>query len=107
GEKRRLNLAAVLSYAPPVLLLDEVLVGQDPANAAFLLGQLTQLAAAGRAIVHVTHDPLTTLRYADRLVFLDDGRVIVDDAPEAAFARLEATGYQPYLPLYDLPAGEG
>ena len=48
GQKRRLNLISVLSYAPRLILLDEVLIGQDPANAAFLLDLLREHVAQRR-----------------------------------------------------------
>ncbi len=104
GEKRRLNLSSVLSYAPRLLLLDEVLIGQDPANAAFLMDQLAAFTRQGGAVIAVSHDPLTTEYYADRVLFLEAGRLLLDAPPRVAFARLDVLGRQPYLPLYgDVP----
>lgn len=98
GEKRRLNLVSVLSYDPRLILLDEVLIGQDPRNAAFIMDLLKAQTRRGSTVVSVTHDPETTARYADRLVFLNSGHVIVDAPTGSAFAQLAEMGYDDYLP---------
>jgi energy-coupling factor transport system ATP-binding protein len=105
GEKRRLNLASVLSYAPRLLLLDEPLIGQDPANAAFLMEQLAEFAARGGAVLASTHDPETTARYATRALFLEGGRLALDAPPPQLFAELRSRGRYPYLPLYATAEG--
>ena len=96
GQKRRLNLISVLSYAPRLVLLDEVLIGQDPANAAFLLGLLGEHAARGGAVVMVNHAPDITRRYASRLVFFEGGTIAVDAPVGQAFDRLRALGKDAY-----------
>ena len=96
GQKRRLNLVSVLSYAPRLVLLDEVLIGQDPANAAFLLGLLGEHAAGGGAVVMVNHAPDITRRYAGRLVFFEGGTIAVDAPVGQAFDRLRALGKDAY-----------
>ncbi len=98
GEKRRLNLVSVLSYAPQLILLDEVLIGQDAGNAALLLGLLGEQVAQGGAVVMVNHDPEITRRYARRLVFLDGGQVLVDAPVDDGFRQLAALGRLAYLP---------
>jgi energy-coupling factor transport system ATP-binding protein len=98
GEKRRLNLASILSYDPRLVLLDEILIGQDIHNATLLMDLLKEQAARGSTIVNVTHDPETTQRYSDRIVFLDRGRLSVDAPTEEAFAKLSGLGLTDYLP---------
>jgi energy-coupling factor transporter ATP-binding protein EcfA2 len=98
GQKRRLNLVSVLGYAPRLILLDEVLIGQDPANAAFLLDLLHEHAAAGGAVVMVNHAPEITRRYASRLLFFDNGRLLVDAPTHEVFAQLQALGKNAYVP---------
>jgi energy-coupling factor transporter ATP-binding protein EcfA2 len=96
GQKRRLNLISVLSYGPKLILLDEILIGQDPANAAFLLDLLQEHAAAGGAVLVVNHAPEITRRYASRLLFFDSGQIIVDAPTKQAFDRLHALGREVY-----------
>jgi energy-coupling factor transport system ATP-binding protein len=97
GEKRRLNLISVLSYQPKLILLDEVLIGQDPAHAAFLLDLLQEQVAGGGAVVMVNHAPEITRRYASRLLFLNSGQIAVDAPTDQAFAQLHALGRSAYV----------
>jgi len=97
GQKRRLNLLSVLSYAPRLILLDEVLIGQDPANAAFLLGLLAEHVAGGGAVIMVNHAPDITRRYASRLLFFHGGRIAIDAPTGQAFDQLRALGKSAYV----------
>jgi energy-coupling factor transporter ATP-binding protein EcfA2 len=97
GQKRRLNLVSVLSYAPRLILLDEVLIGQDPHNAAFLLDLLREHVAGGGAVIMVSHAPEITNRYASRLLFFEDGGVLVDAPIDRAVSQLEALGKVAYV----------
>jgi energy-coupling factor transporter ATP-binding protein EcfA2 len=98
GEKRRLNLASILSYSPRLILLDEILIGQDIRNATLIMDLLKEQTKQGSTVVNVTHDPETTLRYSDRVIFLKQGRAIVDAPTEEAFARMASLGLRDYLP---------
>jgi ABC-type sulfate/molybdate transport systems ATPase subunit len=49
-------------------------------------------------VVNVTHDPETTFRYSDRVVFLKDGRILLDVATGEALDRLATLGLVDYLP---------
>jgi energy-coupling factor transporter ATP-binding protein EcfA2 len=97
GQKRRLNLVSVLSYQPKLILLDEVLIGQDPANATFLLDLLCEHVEQGGAVVMVNHAPSVTRRYASRVLFLNDGQLVVDAPTDQAFAQLQALGRRAYV----------
>jgi energy-coupling factor transport system ATP-binding protein len=99
GEKRRLNMVSVLGIRPRLLLLDEILIGQDPANAAFLLELVAAEVRRGGAAVMVTHDPDVVQAYATRVLFFEGGTIAVDAPPAAAFRTLAAAGRQPYLPM--------
>jgi len=98
GEKRRLNLISVLCARPRLLLLDEILIGQDPDNVDLLLDLLETAAAGGTTIVMVNHDPEITPRFATRLVFLAAGRVIIDVPVAKGAAALRDRGLAAYLP---------
>jgi len=105
GEKRRLNLISALAASPRLILLDEVLIGQDPANAAFLMDLLAGEVRRDSAVVMVSHDPDVVQAYATRILFFDDGQVVLDAPAAAAFTVLAAQGCRPYLPS-SWPAGE-
>lgn len=98
GEKRRLNLLAVLGSRPRLILLDEILIGQDPRNAAFLLELVAREVERGSAAVMVTHDPDVAQAYATRVLFFEHGRLTIDAPPAAAFAALAGRGQRAYLP---------
>jgi energy-coupling factor transport system ATP-binding protein len=97
GQKRRLNLVSVLSYQPRLILLDEPLIGQDPANAEFLLGLLRRYVDRGGAVVLVNHAPQITRRYADRMLFLEEGRPVIDAPVDRAFGELRALEKEGYV----------
>ncbi|MGE5585462.1 MAG: ABC transporter ATP-binding protein [Bacillota bacterium] len=98
GQKRRLNLAAVMVSDPSVLLLDEPFVGQDAARAQDLARLLGELASAGKGILLVGHEPDLMSRYCDSLLFLDGGRVVVDAPVCEALAKFERMDLHDYLP---------
>ena len=98
GEKRRLNLISVLAYAPRLILLDELLIGQDIENATFLLELLREQVEQGGTVIMVNHHPEVTRRYASRLIFFNDGQIVVDAATEEGFRQLAALGKEVYLP---------
>ncbi|MEA3340380.1 MAG: ABC transporter ATP-binding protein, partial [Chloroflexota bacterium] len=98
GEKRRLNLISALAHAPRLILLDEVLIGQDARNATFLMELLRERAEQGGTVVMVNHNPEITRRYASRLIFFNSGQAIVDAPTGEAFRQLDALGRRAYLP---------
>jgi energy-coupling factor transport system ATP-binding protein len=98
GEKRRLNLVSVLGYNPQLILLDEMLIGQDPANAAFLLDLLVERVEEQGTVIMVNHSPEVTRRYASWLVYLQAGGVLVDAPTKEGFRQLAALGREAYLP---------
>ncbi|HMK46744.1 MAG TPA: energy-coupling factor transporter ATPase [Methanocella sp.] len=102
GEKRRLNLGSVLPHDPDVIILDEPFIGQDAANCSRMINDLISLKAAGKTILIVSHDIDIIFRYCDRIVMFDRGRIVVDDAPEAAVEKIRAAGKPNYLPGIDI-----
>lgn len=98
GEKRRLNLLAVILHNPAMLLIDEFLIGQDLANAHKWMRVLRDYADQGHAILLVNHHADLTKAYCDRVIFLDAGKLILDEPASTAFETLAAEGYDAFLP---------
>jgi energy-coupling factor transporter ATP-binding protein EcfA2 len=96
GEKRRLNLVSMLNYGPCLILLDEVLIGQDLENARFLLDTLAERVSQGATVVLVNHSPVVTAAYARRLLFFENGRLSLDANVSGAFRQLESRGLNQY-----------
>jgi energy-coupling factor transporter ATP-binding protein EcfA2 len=98
GERKRLTIGAVLAMATPVLVLDEPTSGIDAASRAAVATRIRAAAAAGVAVLLITHDLAFAGQVADRLVVIRDGRVvasgattaILGDPPGLAAAGLEA-----------------
>jgi iron complex transport system ATP-binding protein len=87
GERARALIARALAGETDWLLADEPLTGLDPAHALDALSLFRQLAhEAGRGVIVTLHDLNLAARFADRVLVLDEGRLVVDDAPEAALA---------------------
>jgi energy-coupling factor transport system ATP-binding protein len=78
GEAQRAALAAIIVGDPQVLLLDEPTRGLDYAAKAALGQQLRQLASQGRTVIMATHDVELVAAYADRVLLLGDGEVVVE-----------------------------
>lgn len=81
GLKRRLHLAAGMIHDPDLLLLDEPTAGLDAEGNDFLWAELKRRAAAGRAVVIVTHDLAAADLHADRIVALHRGRIVEEPRP--------------------------
>ncbi|NLF12925.1 MAG: hypothetical protein GX597_14135 [Anaerolineaceae bacterium] len=75
-----------------------MLIGQDPANAAFLLGLVAEHGRQGGAVLLVSHAPEVARCHASRLLFFEEGRLVQDAPPAEAFAWLARCGRQAYLP---------
>jgi thiamine transport system ATP-binding protein len=88
GEQQRVALARALAPAPRVLLLDEALGSLDRPRRERLVVELrTLFARLGVTVVAVTHDHQEAFALADRLVLLDEGRVLQAGAPVEVWQR--------------------
>jgi ABC-2 type transport system ATP-binding protein len=81
GMQRRLNLACALLHTPRVLLLDEPTVGVDPQSRERIFTAVREQAAAGAAVLYSTHYMEEAERLCDRVVLIDDGRVVAAGTP--------------------------
>ena len=89
-ERKRVATASVIAMNTPVVVLDEPTGGQD-AEGIDLLGQLVgTLVQQGKLVIVVTHDVKFAAQHADRVIALQQGRVLLDDDPRTVFGREEA-----------------
>ena len=87
GQKQRTAIAATLAMRPRVLVLDEPLSDLDPVGAQEVLATLQRLARdRGTGVIIIEHRVDEVAPWADRVVLMDDGRVILDRPPRAAWA---------------------
>ncbi|HJE52443.1 MAG TPA: ATP-binding cassette domain-containing protein, partial [Tessaracoccus flavescens] len=100
GQRQRVAIARALLRDSPVVVLDEATTGLDPEAAKDVLDAIARLVA-GRTTLAVTHDVEMALR-ADRVVWLEDGRILREGSPSALLADdpifrewVEASGRTP------------
>jgi lipooligosaccharide transport system ATP-binding protein len=79
--KRRLILARALVNNPDILILDEPTIGLDPQARHLIWEKLRALQAQGNTIVLTTHYLDEAARLCDRLVIMDNGRILVEGTP--------------------------
>jgi ABC-type multidrug transport system fused ATPase/permease subunit len=85
GQRQRLGIARVLLRDPPILVLDEPTTGLDTVSEAQLIDGLYELMQ-GRTTIMITHS-IALARTADRVLVLDEGRVVEDGSPDELLAR--------------------
>jgi lipooligosaccharide transport system ATP-binding protein len=86
GMKRRLTIARALINQPEVLLLDEPTTGLDPQARHMLWERLYRLKQTGVTLVLTTHYMDEAEQLCDRLVIMDDGRIVAEGAPSELVA---------------------
>jgi cobalt/nickel transport system ATP-binding protein len=94
GEKKRIAIATVLSMKPEVLVLDEPTAGMDPRARRSLINLLRDLPIT---MLVSTHDMLMVRELFERMVIMDDGRIVADGQTEVIMkdeALLNAHGLE-------------
>jgi energy-coupling factor transport system ATP-binding protein len=87
GQKQRTAIAATLAMRPRILVLDEPLSDLDPVGAQEVLGTLRRLARdEGTGVIIIEHRVDEVAPWADRVVLMDGGRVVLDQPPRQAWA---------------------
>jgi lipooligosaccharide transport system ATP-binding protein len=82
GMKRRLLLARALINRPKILILDEPTVGLDPQARHLIWEQLMRLRSQGSTIILTTHYMEEAERLCDRLVIMDNGKILAEGSPK-------------------------
>lgn len=82
ANRRRLEIARALALHPRLLLLDEPTAGMNPSETAEMLDVILQLKERGLTIVLIEHKLELVMQLSDRVIVMDDGRVIAQGAPE-------------------------
>jgi polar amino acid transport system ATP-binding protein len=88
GQRQRVAIARALAMRPQIMLFDEVTSALDPELVGEVLNVLRTLAReGGMTMVIVTHEIGFAREIADRVVFMESGRIVEDDTPEVIFTR--------------------
>jgi len=87
GQKQRLAIASILAMRPKVIVLDEPTSFLDPVGAERIFGVLATLNREYRmTVILIEHRVDLAVRYADRIIVLDGGKIIADGPPSEVFA---------------------
>ncbi|MGG7465932.1 amino acid ABC transporter ATP-binding protein [Plantibacter sp. YIM 135347] len=97
GQQQRAAIARALAMRPKVMLFDEPTSALDPEMVTEVLDVMVSLAKEGMTMVVVTHEMGFARRAADRVVFMDDGRIVEQNTPAAFFDHPESERAQAFL----------
>ena len=81
GQQRLLELARVMMLSPRLVLLDEPAAGVSPTMRRQIFDVIGRLRAQGVGFLVVEHDMAVVMRYCDRVIGLDSGRVVAHGTP--------------------------
>ncbi|MDI6812764.1 MAG: ATP-binding cassette domain-containing protein [Desulfitobacteriaceae bacterium] len=87
GERQRLALASVLAMETEIIVLDEPTTGQDQTEALEMMDLLGELNRKGHTILFITHDMALVARYAQRVLVLCEGTLLLDGSVDTVFAQ--------------------
>lgn len=89
GERQRVAVASVLAARPQVIILDEPTTGLDYRHQRSMMQMLQALHRRGHTVVIITHSMWVAAEYAERVVVMKDGQILLDAPTRAAFAQEE------------------
>ena len=97
GQQQRVAIVRSLATEPDVLLLDEVTAALDPELIGEVLKIIRDLKTSGMTMVIVTHEMGFARDVADRVCFLDGGRIVEQGNPHQLFSKPENPRTQKFL----------
>jgi glutamate transport system ATP-binding protein len=97
GQQQRVAIARALAMDPKVMLFDEPTSALDPEMINEVLDVMVSLAKDGMTMIVVTHEMGFARRAADRVVFMDEGRIVESGSPEQFFAAPETDRARGFL----------
>lgn len=90
GQKRRVAIAGVIAMEPEILILDEPTAGLDPGAHKEILRMIEKIhSAQNNIIIFVSHNMSDVAEMADRVMVMDEGKILMMDTPELVFSRHE------------------
>lgn len=101
GQKQRVAIVRALCMHPEVLLFDEVTAALDPEMVREVLDVVLDLAREGKTMVIVTHEMQFARAIADRVLFLEDGKIAEEAAPEDFFTAPKTERAKKFLKTFE------
>lgn len=87
GQQQRVAIARALAMEPKIMLFDEPTSALDPEMVNEVLDVMAKLAASGMTMVVVSHEMGFARKVADRILFMSDGAIVEDAAPDEFFSN--------------------
>lgn len=100
GQKQRVAIVRALIMHPEVLLLDEITAALDPEMVREVLEVVLALAKEGRTMVIVTHEMQFARAVADRMIFLDGGKIVEEGNPRDFFENPRTDHLKKFLQTF-------
>ena len=97
GQKQRVAIVRALAMEPDVILFDEPTSALDPEMVGEVLDVMKQLARDGMTMAVVTHEMGFAREVGNRVVFMDEGRIVEQGTPEEIFRRPQSARLQDFL----------
>lgn len=97
GQKQRVAIVRALAMNPDVILFDEPTSALDPEMVGEVLEVMRELAKEGMTMVVVTHEMGFAREVGDRVLFMDDGKILEENAPEELFTNPQNPRLQEFL----------
>jgi polar amino acid transport system ATP-binding protein len=97
GQQQRVAIVRALAMEPDIMLLDEVTSALDPELVGEVLGVIRDLAGGGMTMLIATHEMAFAREIADRVCFLDQGRILEQGPPERIFTEPTEPRTQEFL----------
>ncbi|HZH06857.1 MAG TPA: amino acid ABC transporter ATP-binding protein [Lautropia sp.] len=97
GQQQRVAIARALALEPKVLLCDEITSALDPEMVGEVLDVIAELARGGMTMLLVTHEMGFARQAADRLVFMNEGKVCEQGVPAALFDNPRTAALQQFV----------
>ncbi|NLJ95571.1 MAG: amino acid ABC transporter ATP-binding protein [Clostridiales bacterium] len=101
GQKQRVAIIRSLCMHPEILLFDEVTAALDPEMVREVLDVMLELATEGSTMVIVTHEMQFARAIADRIIFIDQGEIIEESAPEEFFTNPKSLRAKQFLNIFE------
>ncbi|MDA3964022.1 amino acid ABC transporter ATP-binding protein [Enterococcus thailandicus] len=97
GQQQRIAIARALAMEPKVMLFDEPTSALDPEMVGEVLSVMQELAKEGMTMVIVTHEMGFAREVGDRVLFMDDGKIIEEGAPKELFEETKKERTRQFL----------
>jgi polar amino acid transport system ATP-binding protein len=97
GQKQRIAIVRALCMQPEVMLFDEPTSALDPEMVGEVLDLMKELAKAGMTMVVVTHEMGFAKEVADRVIFMDEGKIMEEGTPEQIFENPQGERTKAFL----------